>query len=395
MPSTFRLATFLAAALTLGPLAWAQDPGPPPPPPVPLPDAPPADPYLALLAKYEAALDAHKQAIRDEQDPAKRRALRSQTAEKELFPEFEALVAGGDARGLMWLAPRMGSVGLPPEVARARRTAAWQSLAHDHLGAPWVNEAIDLIRRMRAELGRDTAIGYLEHMHTHATDKEVKAAAAHALVQVFSSSEAEPELARKRALEALLAGEYATTAFVRAQVAAAAEREALTRTEAVEIVPDDGPGDAPKPPPPLEPGVVIGHFAPPLDGVDAHGTPRSVADVSGKVTVVVFFGFWSPPARKALLDLGELERELADPRFGVYGVSAGDSRTSAQEWIKKMGLTWPIVVQGLGGSPISERWRAVDYPETWVLDAKGRVAGRAKGLELRALVQRELGKLQR
>jgi peroxiredoxin len=136
-------------------------------------------------------------------------------------------------------------------------------------------------------------------------------------------------------------------------------------------------------------------FAPPHDGLDADGAPRSVADVSGKVTVVVFFGFWSPPARKALLDLRELERELADPRVAVYGVSAGDSRTAAQEWIKKLGLTWPIVVQGLEAAPISERWGAVDYPETWVLDAKGRVAGRAQGSDLSALVRRELGKLAR
>jgi peroxiredoxin len=391
MPPTSRFVMFLAACVALGSMALAQDPGPPPPPPPPA-ETPPADPYLALLAEFEAAVDAHKQAIREERDPAKRRALRGETAEKQLLPEFEALVAGGDGRGLMWIARHVGAAGLEPEVARKRRSEAWHSLAHDQLTAPWVGEAIDLIRRMRADIGRDTAIGYLEHMHTEAQDNEVKAAAADALVQVFSSSEAEPELARKRALEELLAGEYSATAFVRAQVVAAAAREAATRPGAIEVDSEGRPVEAPKPAP-IEPGVPIGLFAPPLDGLDARGAPRSLADVSGKVTVVVFFGFWSPPARKALLDLRELERELADPRVAVYGVSAGDSRTSAQEWIKKLGLTWPIVVQGLTDSPLSERWRVTDYPETWVLDTKGRVAGRAQGLEVRALVLRELGKL--
>ncbi len=121
----------------------------------------------------------------------------------------------------------------------------------------------------------------------------------------------------------------------------------------------------------------------------------SIADVDGKVTVVVFFGFWSPVARKALLDLQELERTLAHPRLAVYGVSAGDSKEKAREWIQKLTITWPVVVQGLADAPLSELWKVRDYPELWVLDAKGRVAGRGKGAELRALVARELEKLAR
>ncbi len=356
------------------------EPGPPPPPPV----SPESDRYAELLARYEAQLEAHKQAIREERDPAKRRALRGETAEKALLTEFEALVAAGDGRGLLWIARHVGAAGLPPDEARARRAAAWRAIAHEHLAAPWIGEGLELIKRMRSDIGRATALELLEHAHQAAPDPEVKARAAHYLVQCFESSEVEAEQVRKAALEALLAGEYAKTAYAES-LRKAEEPDPIAAT-AIEVEPAEAP------PPPPDPGVVIGHFAPPLAGEDALGAARSLDDVRGRVTVVVFFGYWSPPARKALLDLQELERQLADPRFAVFGVSAGDTRAAAQEWQKKLSLDWPVIVQGVSAAPLSERWKVTDPPELYVLDSAGRVAGRAVG-DLEALVRRELAKL--
>lgn len=386
----------LALALSFAPLQLSQNPvvGPlewphqePDQEPV---LAPAVDRYAELLARYEAQLEAHKQAIREERDPAKRRALRGETAEKALLPDFEALVAAGDGRGLLWIARHVGAAGLSAEEARARRAAAWRAIAHEHLAAPWIGEGLDLIKRLRSDIGRSTALELLEHAHLAAANPEVKAQAAHALVQCFESSTEPAEQERKAALEALLAGEYAATAYAQAL------RQATEPEPAPTVVVTSEPVTPPAPPPPPAPGVVIGHFAPPLAGEDALGAARSLAEAQGRVTVVAFFGYWSPPARKALLDLQELEQKLGDPRFMVFGVSTGDTRAAAQEWQKKLSIAWPVVVQGVSAAPISERWQVTDSPELYVLDAAGRVAGRvASGVagDLEALVRRELGKL--
>jgi peroxiredoxin len=373
---------------------FAQEPAPPPPPqpapppPEPEPDVVEQDAYAALLARYEAALLEHKRAIREETDPKKRRALRSETAEKTMLPEFEALVRSGDGRGLMWIAQNVGGAGLPAAEAKARRAEAWRALAHDHLAAPWVGEALELIKRSRAELGRSVALGYLDHAQREAPSRDVQAHAAYLLVDALESSEDADEKAWRARLQGLLAVEYADTGFVRAleEAARAKEEEAARRAAESEQKPDDAP---PAPPP----GPVVGQAAPALTGNDAFGKERSLAEVDGKVSVVVFFGFWSPDSRKALQVIVDLQKSLADPRVAVYGVSAGDSTTKAQEWIDKLSLAWPIVVQGLADAPLSERWAVREYPELWVLDPKGRVAGRATLVDLEATVKRELGKL--
>ncbi|MEZ6017876.1 MAG: TlpA disulfide reductase family protein [Planctomycetota bacterium] len=401
--SSLALAGVLAlAGLTEVTSAAPQDPAPqvgPPAegPPVPAPpeaqDAAPADAYEALLARFEAAGDAHKQAIRAERDPAKRRALRSETAEKQLLPEFEALVAGGDGRGLMWIARHASAAGLEPALAKSKREAAVRALAHDYLSAPWVADGLDFIKRYRADIGRSVALEHLEHAHSAAQSPEVKALAAHLITQVLEGSEVTAEVARKAALEALLAGEYATTAYMRGVEAEARAKEdaAEAAAAAASQVKPSNPSEPPAPP--REPGVVMGHFAPSLEGTDTEGAQRSVADVSGKVTVVVFFGFWAPTSRELLADLQNLQEQVADAPFAVYGVSAGDTVTAAREWRKKLGLDWTVIVQGLTDAPISQRWQVNEYPECWVLDPKGRVAGRGKGVELRAIVRRELRKL--
>jgi len=353
------------------------------------------DAYLTLLARFEAAEVAHKQAIREEKDPQRRRELRGETAQKQLLPEFEALVATGDGRGLMWIAQHVQGAGLPGAEARDRRTAAWKALAHDHLATPWVGDALELIKRHRAEIGRPLALGYLEHAHKEGADIEVKARAAHLLVEALENTEDEAELARKAELETLLAGAYFESQFLKDQREAALARERAVAPANVAV---NAPAAPPAPIPPPDPLLIVGHYALPLDGLDLNQEARTLADVAGHVTVVVFFGFWSPPSRAALQDLQALEAELGDASFAVYAVSAGDSEAKASEWAQDLALPWPVILQGLTDAPLSDRWKVRDYPELFVLDPVGRLAGRVPrgddGVELRRLVRHELAKLE-
>ncbi|HEX8068023.1 MAG TPA: TlpA disulfide reductase family protein [Thermoleophilaceae bacterium] len=123
---------------------------------------------------------------------------------------------------------------------------------------------------------------------------------------------------------------------------------------------------------------------PRLDGAGS----ASLSDHRGKVVVLNFWASWCDPCRDEAPLLERWHRQIA-PRGGtVLGVDALDSTGSARGFVRRYGLTYPNVKDASG-----EKLRPFGvsgYPETFVLDRRGRIAALVRGPVTEAFLAREV-----
>ncbi len=119
------------------------------------------------------------------------------------------------------------------------------------------------------------------------------------------------------------------------------------------------------PAPPLE--------LPRLSGLGA----ETLEDYKGKVVVLNFWASWCEPCRKESPLLQRWHRRM-EPRQGtVLGVDVQDVTDDARDFIAKYKLTYPMLRDGEGVT--RESFAIIGFPETFVLDRRGRIAAVIRG----------------
>ena len=97
----------------------------------------------------------------------------------------------------------------------------------------------------------------------------------------------------------------------------------------------------------------------------------------GKVVVLNYWASWCPPCRNESPLLERWQRRIA-PRAGtVVGVDALDVTSDARAFIRRYGLSYPMLRDGDGHS--QQRFGITGYPETFVIDRRGRIAALRRG----------------
>jgi cytochrome c biogenesis protein CcmG/thiol:disulfide interchange protein DsbE len=97
----------------------------------------------------------------------------------------------------------------------------------------------------------------------------------------------------------------------------------------------------------------------------------------GKVVVLNYWASWCPPCRDESPLLERWQKRIA-PRGGtVVGVDALDVTSDARAFMRQYGLTYPMLHDGDGHS--QQRFGITGYPETFVIDRRGRVAAVRRG----------------
>ncbi len=113
-----------------------------------------------------------------------------------------------------------------------------------------------------------------------------------------------------------------------------------------------------------------------LPALGATGT-RSLASYHGKVVVLNFWASWCPPCR-AETPLLDRWQKLMSPRGGtVVGVDVLDVSGDALAFARERKLTYPLVRDRDGGT--ARDYGVAGYPETVVIDRRGRVAAIQRG----------------
>ena len=105
------------------------------------------------------------------------------------------------------------------------------------------------------------------------------------------------------------------------------------------------------------------------------GSPWSLADQRGWVTVVIFWAGWSPPSVAWLAEFAKLARTLPDRRVAIATVSLDKQTGNARETLAKLGLSaWPTACSGSGWEdPLVRRLGINALPTVFVFDKEGRL----------------------
>jgi cytochrome c biogenesis protein CcmG/thiol:disulfide interchange protein DsbE len=108
----------------------------------------------------------------------------------------------------------------------------------------------------------------------------------------------------------------------------------------------------------------------------AAGT-ESLAGYRGRVVVLNYWASWCVPCRAEAPLLERWHRRIA-PRGGtVLGVDALDAAPDAEAFVRTFHLTYPMLRDGDGHT--QKAFGVRGYPETLVLDRRGRIAAIRRG----------------
>jgi cytochrome c biogenesis protein CcmG/thiol:disulfide interchange protein DsbE len=112
---------------------------------------------------------------------------------------------------------------------------------------------------------------------------------------------------------------------------------------------------------------------PPLD----RGAPASLSDYRGKVVVLNFWASWCEPCREESPLLQRWHTRIRSQGGTVLGVDVLDVRSDAGAFAAEYGLTYPMLRDGSGDS--AEAFGLTGYPETFVIDRRGRIVAVTRG----------------
>ena len=115
----------------------------------------------------------------------------------------------------------------------------------------------------------------------------------------------------------------------------------------------------------------------------------SLTDYRGKVVVLNFWASWCVPCREESPLLQRWHERISEGGRGtVVGIDILDVSGDARDFARQYGLTYPMLRDGDGDS--LDDWGVVAYPETFVIDRRGRIAASRRGPVDQAFLREEV-----
>lgn len=114
---------------------------------------------------------------------------------------------------------------------------------------------------------------------------------------------------------------------------------------------------------------------PPIDGWTGDGLSRAGLEAEGEVLLVNFFASWCPPCRLEHPIFMRLAEQDVVP---VYGVNYKDAPADARDWLRDLGDPYDAIGADRSGRTAID-WGVYGVPETYVIDADGRIRYREAG----------------
>ena len=110
-----------------------------------------------------------------------------------------------------------------------------------------------------------------------------------------------------------------------------------------------------------------------LSRIDAAGGDLSFASLKGKPVVVNFWASWCIPCKDEAPALQKTYEKYKSQGLVVLGIDAQDFRQDARRFMKRFGITYPVVYDGSGST--LGKWGVTGFPETFFIDRQGHLVG--------------------
>jgi len=107
------------------------------------------------------------------------------------------------------------------------------------------------------------------------------------------------------------------------------------------------------------------------------GSTVDIASLRGSVVFVNFWASWCPPCVEELPSIVALKQRLAGHRFEILAVSEDDTEEEVRNFFSKGFPPFPVMLDQ--GQRVTREWGTFKYPETYVVNADGRVVSKFVG----------------
>ena len=122
---------------------------------------------------------------------------------------------------------------------------------------------------------------------------------------------------------------------------------------------------------------VQGDPAPGFRFKDQSGRQYSLVDFRGKVVLVNFWATWCPPCLEEMPSIEQMQQRMAKAPLAILALSVDDSWGPVNQFMKQNGFTLPVYSDF--DKRISTLYGTSMYPETYVVDKRGKVAYKVVG----------------
>ncbi|MGZ8782529.1 MAG: TlpA family protein disulfide reductase [Gaiellaceae bacterium] len=113
-----------------------------------------------------------------------------------------------------------------------------------------------------------------------------------------------------------------------------------------------------------------------LERLDGKGD-LALASLRGQTVVLNFWASWCGPCKDEAPVLEDASKRWQGKGVAFVGVDVKDFRGDARDFLARYGVTYPNVYDGKGST--IGRYGVTGYPETYLIDARGRVRYRITG----------------
>lgn len=131
--------------------------------------------------------------------------------------------------------------------------------------------------------------------------------------------------------------------------------------------------------------IAIGGEPIAIQGKDLNGRTISLEQYKGKVVLIDFWATWCPPCRAEIPNVAEVYKKYKDRGFEVIGVSLDREVGKLESYVKKNGINWPQIYDGVDKKyPIARAYRVASIPYTVLIGRDGKIVAvrlRAHNLE--------------
>jgi len=123
--------------------------------------------------------------------------------------------------------------------------------------------------------------------------------------------------------------------------------------------------------------ATIGGMAPSFSLPTAEGTSIDLERLRGQVVYVDFWASWCGPCRRSFPWMSELQQRYANRGLTIVAVNVDAKREDAARFLREFPATFAVVYDGGGATPRAYGVKAM--PSSFIVDARGRIAGIESG----------------